>query len=279
MQMKKVIAIAALVLAPVIVAAADYAELNGLKKADIAAMETPSLPTPRQAGQPKIVGGVEAVKGDFPFIVSLQGSYGGHFCAGSLIKKDWVLTAAHCIPGDIKTVVIGLHDQTQDQYAEKFEVDQIIPHPDYNKQPQDYDFALLHLKGESKFPPVALIRKPLRKLLFGKVDFVTAGWGYSEEGGDVENILRKVTVPLVSARTCSKAYPGYITDRMICAGFEAGGKDACQGDSGGPLVTGSGSGRVLAGVVSWGEGCARPNKYGVYSKVYSVLPWIDGIVK
>lgn len=273
--MKKAIAIAALVLAPGL-AAADSTELNGLRKADVAALETLSLPLPRlAAGQEKIVGGVEAVKGEFPFIVSLQGSYGGHFCGGSLIKKDWVLTAAHCVPGGIKTVVAGLYDQTQTAGAEKFEVDRVIQHPDYNKQPQDYDFALVHLKGESRFPPVVLNRKALS----GKIDFVTAGWGYAAENGDVENILRKVIVPLVPAKACSAAYPGGITDRMLCAGFDAGGKDSCQGDSGGPLVTGSGAGRVLAGVVSWGEGCARPKKYGVYSKVSSVIDWIDGLTK
>ncbi|MDO8805650.1 MAG: serine protease [Elusimicrobiota bacterium] len=273
---KKLIAIAVLAALPGFAGASDQTELNAMDKSGIeAASPAVNIPTPRLAGQEKIVGGVEAVKGEFPFIVSLRGDYGGHFCGGSLIKKDWVLTAAHCIPGGIKKVVIGLHDQSQAADAETLEVDNVIAHPDYNKQPQDYDFALLHLKGESKFPPAALNRRALS----GKTSFVTAGWGYTMENGDVENVLRKVTVPMVSAKACSKAYPGSITDRMVCAGFAEGGKDSCQGDSGGPLLTGSGDARVLAGVVSWGEGCARPNKYGVYSKVSSVIDWIDGIAK
>ena len=273
---KKLIAAAVLAALPGLAIAADRTDLASLDKAGIeAAAPTANLPVPRLAGQEKIVGGVEAERGEFPFIVSLRGDYGGHFCGGSLIKKDWVLTAAHCIPGGIKKVVIGLHEQSQEAAAETLEVDNVIGHPDYDKQPQDYDFALLHLKGESKFPPVALNRKALS----GKVNFVTAGWGYTMENGDVENALRKVTVPMVSAKACSKAYPGKITDRMVCAGFPDGGKDSCQGDSGGPLLTGTGDASVLAGVVSWGEGCARPKKYGVYSKVSSVIDWIDGIAK
>jgi len=273
--MKKVIALAALALAPVLASAAENVELNRLTKTDVEAMEIRGLAIPRMAGNEKIVGGVEAAKGEFPFIVSLQGSYGGHFCGGSLIKKDWVLTAAHCVPAGIKTVVAGLYDQSQTQSVEKFAVDKVIAHPDYNKKPQDYDYALVHIVGASKYPPIALNRA----VLPAKVDLVTAGWGYTEENGEIPNVLRKVTVPLVSAEACSAAYPGSITDRMLCAGLEAGGKDSCQGDSGGPLLVGSGASAKLAGVVSWGEGCARPKKFGVYSKVSAVLTWIDGTAK
>ncbi len=273
--MKKLIALAALVLAPGMAVAADNVELNRVKKADVAAVETSSLARPRLAGQEKIVGGIEAVKGEFPFIVSLQGSYGGHFCGGSLIKKDWVLTAAHCVPGGIKTVYVGLFDQSQLQDAEKFAVDKVIQHPDYNKQPQDFDYALVHLKGSSKAAPVALNSNELT----GNADLVTAGWGYTAENGTIPNVLRKVTVPLVAADACSAAYPGSITDRMLCAGLAEGGKDSCQGDSGGPLIIDNGGQKTLVGVVSWGEGCARPDKYGVYSKVSAGLAWIKSIVK
>ena len=275
--MKKLIAIAALAALTGPAYAADkQPDLNAMTRRDVqAAAGELRLPAPRQEGYEKIVGGVEAVKGEFPFIVSLRGSYGGHFCGGSLIKKDWVLTAAHCVPAGIKTVVAGLYDQGKPQEAETFAADKVIPHPDYNKTPQDYDFALVHLKGASKLTPVALNRKDLA----GKTDLVTAGWGYTEENGEIPNILRKVTVPLVSAEACSAAYPGSITDRMLCAGLPEGGKDSCQGDSGGPLLAGAGANRALAGVVSWGEGCARPKKFGVYSKVTSVLNWIDSTIK
>ncbi len=271
----KLIALAALVLAPGMVGASDNVELNRLKKADVAAVQTAAPAVLQQTGVEKIVGGVEAIKGEFPFIVSLQGSYGGHFCGGSLIKKDWVLTAAHCVPGGIKTVYVGLFDQSQLAGAEKFAVDKVIQHPDYNKKPQDFDYALVLLKGASKAAPVALNTAEIA----GNTDLITAGWGYTEENGTIPNVLRKVTVPSVTADACSAAYPGSITDQMICAGLAGGGKDSCQGDSGGPLIIDNAGKKTLAGVVSWGEGCARPDKYGVYSKVSAGLAWIKSVVK
>jgi secreted trypsin-like serine protease len=179
------------------------------------------------------------------------------------------------VPAGIKIVVAGLYDQSQSQGVENLAVDKVIPHPDYNKTPQDWDYALVHLKSASKYPPIALNKTAIS----GPVDFITAGWGYTAENGQIPNVLRKVTVPLVPADVCSAAYPGSITDRMICAGLDAGGKDSCQGDSGGPLLIGSGAQRTLAGVVSWGEGCARPKKYGVYSKVSLAIPWIESVTK
>ncbi len=219
----------------------------------------------------KIVGGVQATKGEFPFIVSLRSSYGSHFCGGSLIKKNWVLTAAHCVEGGyLKGVAIGLNNQADTVGVEKFTVLQIVKHPGWNTNTMENDFALVKLSADSAYEPIALNAKEITS----KVDFVTAGWGTTSEGGSVSKNLMKVTVPFVDKQTCLKAYSD-VTDSMICAGYPEGGKDSCQGDSGGPLMMGTGSARVLAGVVSWGEGCARPNKYGVYSKVNGALDWIN----
>jgi trypsin len=224
--------------------------------------------------RPFIVGGESAAKGEFPFIVSLQDSSGNHFCGGSLIKKNWVLTAAHCVTeGAPDKVVIGLLDRTHpDAAVESFSILQTTAHPQNNSSNMDFDFALLKLSADSKFTPVALNSEEIR----GAADLVTAGWGTESEGSyDLPNLLQKVTVPFVTDDLCAKAYPGQTTSTMICAGLDNGGKDSCQGDSGGPLVTGAGSTAKLVGVVSWGEGCARPNKYGVYAKVTAGLAWIN----
>ena len=226
--------------------------------------------------RPFIVGGENAAKGEFPFIVSMQDSSNSHFCGGSLIKKNWVLTAAHCVTeGSPDHIVIGLLDRTQpDSFTETFQIKQTIVHPSNNSSTMDFDFALIQLSGDSKFDPVALNTEEIR----GATDLVTAGWGTEQEGDySLPNLLQKVTVPFVDAATCAKAYPGegQMTNTMICAGLDQGGKDSCQGDSGGPLLAGAGADRKLVGVVSWGEGCARAGKYGVYGKVSTAVEWVN----
>ena len=187
------------------------------------------------APSPYIVGGVEAEHGEFPYMVSLQ--MNSHFCGGSLIAKDWVLTAAHCIysssvPSKVK-VVIGAH--SLDEAPEVFKAKQVIKHPGYNSVTSGNDFALIQLDGESAFEPVMLNGREMLLDVEGMIS-TTAGWGYTREGGPISRVLRKVDVPIVSQEKCGQAYPGDITESMICAGLDEGGKDSCQGDSGGPLI-------------------------------------------
>ena len=86
----------------------------------------------------------------------------------------------------------------------------------------------------------------------------------------------EVEIPLVDEWTCRDAYPRATIDhRTLCAGLRRGGKDSCQGDSGGPLVVRDEDTWVQAGVVSWGHGCARPGKYGVYTSVGAFADWIQ----
>ena len=225
----------------------------------------------------KIVGGVEATPGEFPFIVSLQEGSFGHFCGGSLIAKNWVLTAAHCVRGGtIDRVVIGLHDKSDTSHAETFTALRAFTHPLYDDATQDYDYALVQLSGNSKYKPVAVNGSEIAIDDMHPISAITAGWGTTSEGSyALPDKLQKVSVNLVSQQTCNVGYTGKITERMICAGYAEGGKDSCQGDSGGPLLVAGLNGQaVLAGVVSWGYGCARPKLYGVYSKVNVAFDWI-----
>ncbi|MFN3454591.1 MAG: S1 family serine peptidase [Pseudobdellovibrio sp.] len=237
---------------------------------------------------PKIVGGEDAKAGEFPYIVSLRSkSYGGHFCGGSLIAQNWVLTAAHCVKGiNVEEVWIGLLDQKNPEGVEKFKTVRIIPHEKYDSRAYNNDYALIQLAENSSFAPISL--NTLEINIDESADAAptmstVAGWGALREGAyGLPNMLQKVSVPLVSKTACNAkdAYNGKITDQMICAGLKSGGKDSCQGDSGGPLVMMNDKGQhALIGVVSWGQGCARANKYGVYSKVSAAIEWIQSKVQ
>ncbi len=226
----------------------------------------------------RIVGGTTAHQGDYPYIVSLQANGFGHFCGGSLIGDRWVLTAAHCVDSGVDSVYVGLYDRNSSSSAEKFTVSKIYVHPKNNPSTTDYDFALIELSQNSSFKPIALNTAEISIKANNTILATTAGWGTTSSGSQtLPSILREVSVPLVSKADCNAktSYDGAITDSMICAGYKNGGKDSCQGDSGGPLVVTRADGTtVLAGVVSWGEGCAAKDKYGVYGKVNAATAWI-----
>ena len=232
----------------------------------------------------KIVGGENALKGEISYIVSLRSKSYGHFCGGSLIAQNWILTAAHCVRGGtIDEVWIGMLDQKDTAGVEKIKPAKIIAHEKYSSSTMENDFALIKLATNSSFAPVAMNNVEITiddSIDAAPIMSMTAGWGAIKEGSySLPNMLQKVSVPLVSANNCNvkEAYNGDITDSMICAGYKTGGKDSCQGDSGGPLsVIDTETGlHTLIGVVSWGEGCARANKYGVYAKVSNAFEWIQ----
>ena len=188
------------------------------------------------------------------------------------------MTAAHCVhstsPGDVE---VHGGSNTLSSGGALYPVDRIIVNEKYDDGTQDNDVALLHLAA--RFPGQTsrlLTAADANRYAPAGALATVIGWGLtSEDVAEVSNILRRVNVQIVSNKTCNAAYANTISDVMLCAGFARGGKDACQGDSGGPLVVSDGRGGYFqAGIVSWGEGCARPNKYGVYTRVSMFQAWV-----
>ncbi|XP_066490065.1 transmembrane protease serine 6 [Tiliqua scincoides] len=236
-----------------------------------------------QAPLDRIVGGAHSVEGEWPWQASLQ-VRGHHICGGTLIAERWVITAAHCFQEDrlasptVWTVYLGkyfLNGSSQNEVS--FKVNRILQHPYYEEDSHDYDVALLQLDHpviySTVIQPICL---PASSHLFepGLLCWIT-GWGAVKEGGPTTSVLQKAEVQLVQQDICNEAYHYLVTPRMLCAGYPDGRKDACQGDSGGPLACQEPSGRwFLAGLVSWGMGCARPNYYGVYTRITSMMGWM-----
>ncbi|XP_034413555.1 LOW QUALITY PROTEIN: serine protease 27-like [Cyclopterus lumpus] len=231
---------------------------------------------------PRIVGGQNASPGSWPWFVSLNKA-GGPFCGGSLINDQWVLTAAHCVPGNelfnITTYLGRLTQSGPNVNLVSRKLKDIICHPSYDSQTNENDICLLKLLAPVDFTdyiqPVCLASAG--STFHSGVSSWVTGFGNTQtdsiSGADV---LQEVNLPIVGNNECKCAY-SEITDNMICAGLREGGKDSCQGDSGGPLVTKNGFTWIQSGVVSFGEGCARPMTPGGYTRVSQYQDWITNI--
>nr|XP_014342015.1 PREDICTED: transmembrane protease serine 2 [Latimeria chalumnae] len=229
----------------------------------------------------RIVGGNTAQPGNWPWQVSLQ-VYKTHLCGGTIITPYWIVTAAHCVEdySDPKQwrVYSGILKRSEMNIWKGNFVAKIIAHKGYNSKTKHKDIALMKLESPLTFSDTI---RPVCLPNFGQ-QFLPdttcwiSGWGSTREGGSSSNDMMVASVPIISTAECNSrlVYNGMISSTMTCAGYLIGGIDSCQGDSGGPLVTQQHSSWWLVGVTSWGEGCARRNRPGVYGKVTELLDWI-----
>ncbi|XP_077884227.1 transmembrane protease serine 9 isoform X3 [Ictidomys tridecemlineatus] len=234
----------------------------------------------RSAG--RIVGGLEAVPGEVPWQASLREDK-EHFCGATVIGARWLVSAAHCFnefqdPSQWVAFTGTTHLSGLEASAVRSRVVRIAKHPSYNPDTADFDVAVLELARAlplGRYIQPACLPAPTHVFPPGRKCLIS-GWGYLKEDFLVKpEVLQKATVELLDQALCAGLYGPSLTDRMVCAGYLDGKVDSCQGDSGGPLVCEEPSGRFfLAGIVSWGIGCAEAGRPGVYARVTRLRDWI-----
>ncbi|XP_036905195.1 trypsin-like [Sturnira hondurensis] len=221
----------------------------------------------------KIVGGYTCPRNSIPYQVSLNIGY--HFCGGSLINSQWVVSASHCYKSQIQ-VRLGEYNIKLSEGTEQFiNAAKIIRHPNFDADTLDNDIMLIKLSSPVTFnSQVAPISLP-KSCAGPGTQCLISGWGNTKSfGSNYPELPQCLDAPILSSRACNSAYPSQITDNMICVGFLGGGKDSCQGDSGGPVVCNG----QLQGIVSWGYGCALKGRPGVYTKVCNYVSWIQNTI-
>ncbi|CAH0032570.1 unnamed protein product [Clonostachys rhizophaga] len=239
-----------------------------------AALGLPEMIHSRDSLGINIVGGDEAPLGEFPCMISLSMS-DGHHCGGVLLNAYTVITAAHCVLNTLTSAIkIRAGSLNWASGGIQVNISSYAVRPSFNLETADNDLAMVHLADpilEAESIGYATLPSQGSDPVDGSLTTVI-GWGYVEENGSGRSdVLRKVSIPVVSRDKCQVAYlNSNITENMFCAG--TGGKGSCDYDSGGPVID-QATGEVV-GLVSWGNGCARSDYPGVYVRVGNYVDYI-----
>ncbi|XP_068267451.1 chymotrypsin-like protease CTRL-1 isoform X1 [Nyctibius grandis] len=229
----------------------------------------------------RIINGQNAVPGSWPWQVSLQTRSGSHFCGGSLINENWVVTAAHCEFNTYShVVVLGQYDRSASAESVQVKtVSKAVTNPSWNPTTLNNDITLLKLSSPAQLGPrvCPVCLPPANLALSTNLRCVTTGWGRTNPNSQALAVrLQQVTLPLISQSQCTQYWGTRITSSMLCAG--GAGASSCQGDSGGPLVYQNGNVWTLIGIVSWGTTNCNVRTPAIYTRVSQFRNWIDSVV-
>ncbi|XP_063238295.1 trypsin-1-like [Bacillus rossius redtenbacheri] len=222
----------------------------------------------------RIIGGSVASITDFPYQLSFQ-DWGAHICGAAIIGSYWAVSAAHCF-NNAPTPRLRAGTAQLGVGGTVHEVDRYVLHEQFNSWSMDNDIALLHVvtpfQFSSSVQPIGLPSQG--QVVAAGTQAVVSGWGLtSADGSEDSSVLLYLNTVVFSQTQCNSFYSDYggLASGMMCSGYAEAGKDACQGDSGGPLA----SGGKLVGIVSWGDGCGKAGRPGVYTDVAYYRNWIS----
>ncbi|KAK2907716.1 hypothetical protein Q8A73_008789 [Channa argus] len=201
-----------------------------------------------------IVGGRDVAPHSRPYMASLQ-FQGQHICGGSLVREDFVLTAAHCEISMPYKVVLGADSLSSNEPTkQEFTAIRSIPHPKYDGHAND--IMLLKLNSSAQLNEAVQLVSLKRSPLSAVSECITVGWGDIGDNKTLASILQEVNVTTLSQQTCRRRWENVpITSSMVCGVGTRELQGFCSGDSGGPLVCNG----AAAGIVSFsGRRCGDP---------------------
>ena len=234
----------------------------------------------------RIVGGIEARPHSLPWVASIHHE-NRHICGGTLIDHQHILTAAHCFESGFfpieYRIVLGAHNLSEANFS--VPIADLIFHPDYDKATSENDIGLIKLKEPLKsftdyVRPACLLESA--RFTESTNSYLAAGWGdtvFNPWSSSAPDGLRQTN--LIGMSECPRAYKDFDNRKQICAGVLDFSKDTCQGDSGGGLMEKFSADQtrwIVAGVVSYGRGCAENGYPGIYARVSAYYNWIQSAI-